>query len=46
MVASASTPLRAFMNPFNTSVNLTNLLNMCMENFGADKIFFDKMTDF
>ena len=42
-----STPLRAFMRSFECFADMLKyILKMCMKKFGAEKIFFDKLTVF
>ena len=41
-----STPLTAFAGSFQYFADMTDTLKMCMKNFDAEKIFFDKLTGF
>ena len=41
-----STSLRAFIGSFQWIADMLQALKMCMKKFGAEKIFFDKLSVF
>ena len=41
-----STPLRAFTGSFQHCRYFTEILKMCLKKFDAEKLFFDKPTEF